>query len=377
MIKPTGRGNRPSMLTSPRTHFPPLAAGLIAAATLYLGTAPAARAETGAVVVIVHSDDAAVAPATIRQAVAAELHAPVVALEDPAAREAKTDVTVTYRRATAELAVTVHDAKRGTVTRVVPAPGGPREIARAAALLTGSLARSEADELLAGDARPGDPAAAPSAPPPSTAAADVPPASTGAPPPDAHPSVGEPDGAPLPNRAREHHVSVAVLGGYGVNDSNAAGGTPLNVWGAGVGARAGYTFGFGLYLGAGFAYHTGFSKTVDGNSAFGRVMPFGAEVGYALGFGPLTLRPYVGGGAVTYSAQAGSAASFDKGTGQKPAFWPGAVATVDLTEHLFVGADARYTVVLIGADDSIVGAGHGTANALETYATLGFRIPGI
>jgi hypothetical protein len=65
-------------------------------------------------------------------------------------------VTVTYRRDARELAVTWDGPKRGTVSRVVPAPASRDACVSDAAMLAGDLARDEAADLLAPaqDARP-------------------------------------------------------------------------------------------------------------------------------------------------------------------------------------------------------------------------------
>ncbi len=168
-----------------------------------------------------------------------------------------------------------------------------------------------------------------------------------------------------------HRIHVSLLAGFGMNDSNASGGDALNLYGAGFGLRAGYTFPVGLYAGASFVHHLGFSH----DDASGRVSPLGAEAGWDFVFGPVTLRPFFGAGVAFYSSsytgQAGQ--TYARGSGQKPAFWPGLLATYDFGDRFFAGADARYTIVLTGNDDTIVAAGGGTANALGFYGDVGFH----
>src|SRR5581483_8207392 len=138
--------------------------------------------------------------------------------------------------------------------------------------------------------------------------------------------------------------------------SNIRGGDPLNVYGPGFGVRAGYTFRFKAYVGASFVYHLGFDKPLGTTQAHGRVSPFGLELGYAFTWKRTSLRPYLGVGLVNYDALYGSGATFSQGQGNKVALWPGAVATYDVLDYVFVGAEARYSFVFVGSDQAIVGA---------------------
>jgi len=195
-------------------------------------------------------------------------------------------------------------------------------------------------------------------------------------------SLAHADPAPSPAEtpARDEHprrpLSLALLGGYGFNDSNADGGGVMDIYGAGFGARGGYTFSPGVYLGASYVYHLGFTRDASPNGrGDGRVAPLGAEAGYDFDLGAVTLRPYVGAGVVFYrSSYTLDATRFGQGDGQKPALWPGLVATASIGDRLFAGVDLRYYAVLRGNDQEIVGLGGGSANAFATYATLGFRV---
>jgi hypothetical protein len=82
----------------------------------------------------------------LRDAIAKELGRPVI-LDDGAAVSTNV-VTITYRESEAELAVTWDGAKRGTVSRVVPARPKRADVIVDAALLAGNLVRDEADELV-------------------------------------------------------------------------------------------------------------------------------------------------------------------------------------------------------------------------------------
>ncbi|MFO0677845.1 MAG: hypothetical protein U0169_15010 [Polyangiaceae bacterium] len=109
----------------------------------------AAAGELGTVPVILvfHSDSSDVAVADLRRALSARLGSPVVSPEDrvPAVRGT---VTVTYRRAAGELAVSYDEAGRGTVARIIKAPKSAEGVVDAASMLAANLARDEAAELL-------------------------------------------------------------------------------------------------------------------------------------------------------------------------------------------------------------------------------------
>jgi hypothetical protein len=316
------------------------------------------------ILVTVHCDDRSLAPSLFERAVGEELGAPTLGPGAPDAATASSSVTITYHPARGELAVTYEDERRGTVTRVVEAPSEPREVPRMAALLAGNLARNEAETLLVPDA----PRAAPA---PSAANEESTPAMTRSPGGETRPDARTSSGTPT----TDDPISVALLFGYGFNDSNAGNGNALNIYGAGVGGRVGYTFGFKGYVGASFVYHTGFDQSVGGEPAHGRVSPFGLELGYALTWKRVSLRPYLGVGLVNYDASYASGASFDEGQGNKPALWPGVIVAYDLLDYVFVGLEGRYTIVSAGGDRAIVGAGRGSADAFGLYGTVGFRIP--
>ena len=165
-------------------------------------------------------------------------------------------------------------------------------------------------------------------------------------------------------------LAVMATVGYGFNDSNATGvngGEVLDMYGVGVGGRAGWTFDapFRAYVGASYLHCFGFSSDVGS----GHVDPLGVEVGYDFTLGRFTLRPFFGVGIALY----GSRAAYEIGSGKKAALWPGLLGTYDLTEHVFAGVEIRYTVVPRGVDSDIVAAGGGSTNALGVYADVGVR----
>lgn len=141
---------------------------LLIALALLLFASPAGAEEAEAILLLVHGDD--LPKERLRDAIAAELHKPVTL--DPSAGVGGGVVTVTYRAAARELAVTWDGPKRGTVSRVVSAPDTIAEVVRDASMLTGNLARDEAEELLG--PRPPLPAVLPPLPPAPAPAATPP-----------------------------------------------------------------------------------------------------------------------------------------------------------------------------------------------------------
>ncbi len=117
----------------------------------------------------VHSDSPEVGAEALREAIAAELGVEVALAGSERAASAASRVTVTYRAASRELAVSVAKASNGTVTRVVEAPQAPAEIVATAALLVGNLARDQ----VATPPLPAPPPVAAPAPEPSRPAPSV------------------------------------------------------------------------------------------------------------------------------------------------------------------------------------------------------------
>lgn len=147
-------------------------------------------------------------------------------------------------------------------------------------------------------------------------------------------------------------VSAAGLVGNGFED-----GVQL-----GVGARLGYNLDR-VYIGGTFVYHFGESREA---SAFGvredvsvNVYYFGAELGYDLSAGPLTLRPYAGFGNGTARGCIGDVCDTDS----RAYIAPGAALLYPLTPAIFAGGDARFVIPL---DDDGSDFDH-----LALFATVG------
>jgi hypothetical protein len=122
--------------------------------------AKAPAADEAPVVVVVRSEGQGLDAASVRAEIARELGVPAVAPEAAPGRTRGT-LTVTWRAAPRELVVGFQHPERGALTRVVDAPERPAEVAHAAALLAGNLARDDEGEV----ARPTGQAAPAKAPP--------------------------------------------------------------------------------------------------------------------------------------------------------------------------------------------------------------------
>lgn len=82
------------------------------------------------------------------------------------------------------------------------------------------------------------------------------------------------------------------LAGYGINEK----------FGVGLGARAGYTFASGFYLGASYVYHFGITNPTPWGDAVYRIWLAGGEIGYEFPIGGVVLRPNVGLGPAGYTS---------------------------------------------------------------------------
>jgi hypothetical protein len=131
-----------------------------------------ASADERTVLLLVHGDE--LPREQLRDRIAAELNRPV-ALAGATTSADGGVVTVTYRRAKRELAVTWDGPKRGTVSRVVSAPSATDDVVRDAAMLAGNLARDESEDLVTPPPLPAPsaPATAPPAPVPPPSATET------------------------------------------------------------------------------------------------------------------------------------------------------------------------------------------------------------
>jgi hypothetical protein len=132
-------------------------------------------------------------------------------------------------------------------------------------------------------------------------------------------------------QAEQGPISVAALIGNGFEDG----------YNIGFGVRGGYTIDHGIYAGGTFIYHLGTSS----GPAEVNIMLIGAEGGYSLDAGPMIVRPYLGLGLASISATV-DMGPFGKvdASDSKIYFAPGVTGLYPIGS-MFVGADARFTIV--------------------------------
>jgi hypothetical protein len=154
-------------------------------------------------------------------------------------------------------------------------------------------------------------------------------------------------------------VSVAALVGMGFGSGD------VNAYKLGIGGRVGYNI-ENIYVGGTLVYHLGDKKTqtvpfLGELEQKLSMMYYGVEGGYELAAGPVALRPFLGLGQASFKAEVmGVSASTSK-----MAFWPGVTVMYPLGSA-FVGADARYVIVMGGDEVK-------DANALAAYLTVGAK----
>lgn len=155
-----------------------------------------------------------------------------------------------------------------------------------------------------------------------------------------------------------HPISVALLVGYGISLEDA------NPWGAGFGLRGGYNVG-DFFVGGRFVYYVGETITQT-RASFGiggpsteeistNVWELGAEVGYDIAIGDLTLRPGLGLGFAGVSAGDSSEVHAQ--------IAPGLSILFAVSETMFIGLDARFQAIF-----SELGI-----NGIPLLATVGMR----
>jgi len=156
--------------------------------------------------------------------------------------------------------------------------------------------------------------------------------------------------------------SASARGLYG----SAVGDQELNPYGPGLGLRAGVTLPMSLYLGASFDYFAGETQTVANFDTTVAIYQLMADVGYDIGFGPLTLRPVLGLGYANTSVDfsgGGSGLSFEDNSSSDFVLAPAAEFIIGLG-LLSVGAEIRYNKVFADDDRDAVVLGIGLGISL-------------
>ncbi len=164
--------------------------------------------------------------------------------------------------------------------------------------------------------------------------------------------VGGDDMAPAGDGS-DKPISVGLLLGYGISLED--GGNP---WGLGFGLRGGYNID-AIYLGARFVYYLGDSEGEGPAEVTVNVWELGIEGGYDVDVGGAVIRPGLGLGIANYTVDS-SVISVSE---SEFFLAPGVSLLFDVSENIFIGADARFKVVLSDP----------TAKAITLLANGGMR----
>jgi hypothetical protein len=148
-------------------------------------------------------------------------------------------------------------------------------------------------------------------------------------------------------------ISVGLLLGYGISLEDGP-----NAWGLGFGVRGGYNLD-AIYLGARFVYYLGASEGSGPAEVTLNIWEFGIEGGYDVDAGGVIIRPGLGLGLAGISLDS----SFGSASETEFFIAPGASLLFDVSENIFIGADARFKFVL--SDPS--------AKAITLLANAGMR----
>jgi hypothetical protein len=132
-------------------------------------------------------------------------------------------------------------------------------------------------------------------------------------------------------------ISVKLLVGYGLSLEDGP-----NFFGLGFGAGAGYNLDQ-IYLGLRFVYSLG----EDPVSAW----ELGVEGGYDVDLGGATLRPGLGLGIYNVTVSVPSFMGFGGGSVSSSELYiaPGVAALFDVSDSIFLGAEARFVMILAGS----------------------------
>lgn len=154
-------------------------------------------------------------------------------------------------------------------------------------------------------------------------------------------------------------VSGSLRGLYG----SPIGDQEVSPYGIGVGLRGGVTVPSSLYLGASLDYFFGESGDLAGIETSTSLLQIMGHVGYDLGLGPLSVRPGLGLGLATLSAEVSSPIGDVSDSESEFVASPGIEASIGLG-LLSVGAEARYNKIFADGDSDAIVLGVGVGFSL-------------
>jgi hypothetical protein len=141
-------------------------------------------------------------------------------------------------------------------------------------------------------------------------------------------------------------VSVGLLLGYGISLEEGDG----NIWGLGFGLRGGYNIDE-IFLGARFIYYLGDSEEGPGGAEVSaNAWELGLELGYDVDVDGAVIRPALGLGVQNFSVDAEVAGMSISNSEMYFYLAPGVSALFDVSEDIFLGAEARFVLVFADPD---------------------------
>lgn len=147
-------------------------------------------------------------------------------------------------------------------------------------------------------------------------------------------------------------ISAGLLLGYGLDLEDGS----TNPWGLGFGLNGGYSLDMGVYIGGRFVYYLGEDDV--------NVWELGVEGGYNVVMDKLTIRPEIGLGLANIGISVATPIGTVSDSSTYLSIAPGAALLYDVSENMYVGADARFQLVFADPD---------TVKALIFLLTGGMR----
>jgi hypothetical protein len=140
-------------------------------------------------------------------------------------------------------------------------------------------------------------------------------------------------------------ISVGLLAGYGftLNQNKVSG---LNPFGMAFGARGGYDI-EPIYVGVRLLFFLGDTRSVPTGELDFDETTIGIETGVRLTWSVLTIQPQIGFGLAMSSAELPESGGLTRDSSSDDVYLaPGVTVTTDLTEQVFLGAEAHLPIIL-------------------------------
>lgn len=145
-------------------------------------------------------------------------------------------------------------------------------------------------------------------------------------------------------------ISGAALVGFGLNNAG-SGDESLNIYGVGLGVRAGVSLPSNLYAGGTFVYHLGATKEFGSMKVTSAVNYYGVEGGYNIASGGMTIRPYLGLGQIKPRGEVCYNSVCTTAEGKAEIYIAPGAALLFGSGSIFGGVDVRMVRVMTGEAD--------------------------